>query len=413
MPTTESNGKCDATRQAREEFSGSFKRQAEQIEKLAEGLKLLQNEQQRLEEAAFDLLEPLENTAASGDPTKGSPASNILSSVRQLMATTYAGQVFEVLAEEAARMSIRAAVFDVRGRAAWGSSASGFDPELSGETLRTLVVPLNQDGPFRQAFETAEAVKTNAESLERNRNVLAKLGPAANARILLLPVRSAGCVAAIFYADTGERRDSTLIDSLKVLVEFAGAQLDRLMVLSGGLSDIEAVPAEVEAGTVSEPATAAPDSQGEAGEPEAASSPESPEVAAAESSFAEPSEEESSALAPETAEPSDHQQSSSEAPEVAHLSDEEQRVHRDAQRFSRLLVSEIELYNKNMVEEGRRNKDLYQRLKKDIDRSRVTYEKRFANTVANQVDYFHEDLVRTLAENDPTLLGTGYPGPSV
>ncbi|HVB28532.1 MAG TPA: hypothetical protein VNG91_01855, partial [Terriglobia bacterium] len=82
-------------------------------------------------------------------------------------------------------------------------------------------------------------------------------------------------------------------------------------------------------------------------------------------------------------------------------------------RFSKLLVSEIELYNKNSVAEGRRNKDLYQRLEKDIKRSRETYEKRFAHTVAKQVDYFHEELVKTLAENDPMLLGSGYPGPSV
>ena len=78
-----------------------------------------------------------------------------------------------------------------------------------------------------------------------------------------------------------------------------------------------------------------------------------------------------------------------------------------------MLVSEIELYNKSSVEEGRRNKDLFQRLKKDINRSRETYEKRFARTVAKEVDYFHEELVRTLAQNDPVLLGSGYPGPTV
>lgn len=92
---------------------------------------------------------------------------------------------------------------------------------------------------------------------------------------------------------------------------------------------------------------------------------------------------------------------------------EEQKVDRDARRFSKPLVSEIELYNKEKVAVGRQNKDLYERLKKDTDCSRQTYEMRFGGTLAKQVDYFHEELVRALAQNDPSLLGSDYPGPSV
>lgn len=94
-------------------------------------------------------------------------------------------------------------------------------------------------------------------------------------------------------------------------------------------------------------------------------------------------------------------------------SEEEQKVHHDARRFSKLLVSEIELYNKEKVAAGRQNKDLYERLKKNIDRSRQTYEMRFGGTVAKQLDYFHDELVRALAQNDPLRLGSDYPGPSV
>jgi hypothetical protein len=52
-------------------------------------------------------------------------------------------------------------------------------------------------------------------------------------------------------------------------------------------------------------------------------------------------------------------------------------------------------------------------MKLDIDRSRQTFEQRFGATVGKQFDYFHDELVRTLAGNDPSLLGSGYPGPSV
>ena len=95
------------------------------------------------------------------------------------------------------------------------------------------------------------------------------------------------------------------------------------------------------------------------------------------------------------------------------LSEGDQKLHKDARRFAKLVISEIELYNKTRVAEGRKSKDIYKRLKSDIDRSRQTYEKRFGKTVGKQVDYFHEELVRILANNDLSILGSDYPGPSV
>jgi len=99
--------------------------------------------------------------------------------------------------------------------------------------------------------------------------------------------------------------------------------------------------------------------------------------------------------------------------DILQLSDEEEKVHRDAKRFAGLLVSEIELYNKAKVQDGRKSGDLYKRLKSDIDRSRQTYEKRFGKEVGKQYDYLHEELVRILAGSDAALLGSEYPGPTV
>ena len=64
----------------------------------------------------------------------------------------------------------------------------------------------------------------------------------------------------------------------------------------------------------------------------------------------------------------------------ANLSPEDADVHRKAQRFARLLVDEIKLYNQVKVAEGRKNKDLYDRLKEDIEKSRGTFQKRYGNT---------------------------------
>ena len=92
------------------------------------------------------------------------------------------------------------------------------------------------------------------------------------------------------------------------------------------------------------------------------------------------------------------------------VGEDERRLHNDARRFARLLVSEIKLYNEPKVKEGRSRGDLYDRLREDIDRSRQMYDKRVAPPVAARHDYFHQELVNTLAEGDPAKLGTTYPG---
>ncbi|HVF27408.1 MAG TPA: GAF domain-containing protein [Pyrinomonadaceae bacterium] len=93
--------------------------------------------------------------------------------------------------------------------------------------------------------------------------------------------------------------------------------------------------------------------------------------------------------------------------------DEEKQSHNAARRFARLLVSEIKLYNEQKVKEGRVEGDLYSRLREDIDRSRQMYDKRIAPEVTGRYDYFHQELVNTLAEGDPSKLGESYPGATV
>jgi hypothetical protein len=94
-------------------------------------------------------------------------------------------------------------------------------------------------------------------------------------------------------------------------------------------------------------------------------------------------------------------------------SEEERRLHNDARRFARLLVSEIKLYNEQKVTDGRSHSDLYQRLREYIDRSREMYDKRVNPEVAQRYDYFHDELVTTLAEGDEVKLGSAYPGATV
>ncbi len=83
----------------------------------------------------------------------------------------------------------------------------------------------------------------------------------------------------------------------------------------------------------------------------------------------------------------------------------DERRHDEARRFARLLVSEIKLYNESKVEQGRRERDVYDRLKEDIDRSRQMYDDRVPEDVRNGTNYFYEELVRILADGDSGALG--------
>jgi hypothetical protein len=109
----------------------------------------------------------------------------------------------------------------------------------------------------------------------------------------------------------------------------------------------------------------------------------------------------------------DAESSKSSFPREVEPPSEEEQFHADAKRFARLLVSEIKLYNEQAVAEGKANRDLYIRLKRDVDRSREMYEKRVSPVVARKIDYFHDEVIRILADNDPSTLGSDYPGPRV
>jgi hypothetical protein len=89
---------------------------------------------------------------------------------------------------------------------------------------------------------------------------------------------------------------------------------------------------------------------------------------------------------------------------------EEQRAHLRAQRFARVQVSEMRLFQAEAVVAGRLHRDLYSALQDSIDSAREKFRRNFVATCPSMVDYLHQELVRTLANDNPKLLGAGYPG---
>jgi hypothetical protein len=75
-----------------------------------------------------------------------------------------------------------------------------------------------------------------------------------------------------------------------------------------------------------------------------------------------------------------------------------------ARQYARLLISEIKLYHRDAVEEGQRERDLAIRLGGEIARARSLYGARVPADVPRAAEFFRDELVRTLAGGDASLL---------
>ena len=91
-------------------------------------------------------------------------------------------------------------------------------------------------------------------------------------------------------------------------------------------------------------------------------------------------------------------------------SGEEERVHLKAQRFARVAVAQMRLQDAAAVHAGAAQKNLYGTLRSRIESARIAMREQFIDTCPGMVDYLHRELIRSLANDDPELLGENYPG---
>jgi hypothetical protein len=101
------------------------------------------------------------------------------------------------------------------------------------------------------------------------------------------------------------------------------------------------------------------------------------------------------------------------APAAAAAPDEPGPLHLRARRFARVEVAKLCLFEAGAVRAGRAQRNLYEALRNSIDAARETFRQSFLAPCPGIPDYLHLELVRTLANDDPELLGKTYPGPLV
>jgi hypothetical protein len=97
--------------------------------------------------------------------------------------------------------------------------------------------------------------------------------------------------------------------------------------------------------------------------------------------------------------------------DIDSLPDDLKELHKKAKRFAKVTVQDLAMYKKAEIAKGLENRDLYKRLKDEIDRSKATYDKRFDKIAGHNVDYLYDEIVRVLTKDDPGALGD-YPYPT-
>lgn len=382
------------------------------------------------------VMEEIAAEAPTSEPTADSHSSNVASgtgsadlarAVAEIQLGTSQKEILRALLDTSARYAARVALFVVKGNHATGWQARGF---ANSDDVKDFALDENAQAVVRAI---GHKVAANATVADMDARFLRDFGAPASGEARILPLILKDKVAALVYADGGTGT-AGLFDtgSLELLVLSTGAWLEVNSLRKQAQANVDNCSAEMPAhqSPANQPpaqqaaqpapafndpfashapafatghAKAAAASAGEASAPvpsaavEAAIPTMSAAVAEMDPALAEPlpiGQAEAAAMP--------------EAPPAPAMSPEDQDVHRKAQRFARLLVDEIKLYNQAKVAEGRKNKDLYDRLKETIEKSRSTYQKRYGNTVAASANYFQHEIIRSLAEDDLSIMGANF-----
>jgi hypothetical protein len=280
-------------------------------------------------------------------PAPGASPSDLLNAAAaSIYESGSQAEILRRLLEGEARFAGRVALFVVKGNAISGWQGIGFEDN---DAIKNLSVKAGS-GLVGKAIQARHPA--GGSSQEFDAGFIRAMKSPIDDQCMVLPLVVKDKVAAVIYADAGTVPGGTLDASgLEALTRFAAIWLELAALRKAGGSAMEDVSqAQPAASMVSAPASA----------PAAAGS-------------------------------------------------DEDELHKKARRFAKLLVEEIKLYNQPRVEEGRQHKDLYDRLKVDIEKSRSTYDKRYAESAVASSDYFTQELIRILADNDVSLMGAGFP----
>ena len=333
---------------------------------------------------------PASAQTGAGSPVQGGHATgNLVQAIASIHAGTTQKEILRALLEVASAYGSRIALFVVKAGAATGWQCRGLGGD---DTVKDFPLDLTT-GPAAHAYQNRVVAPANIAEMDPR--FVKQFGGPENEQVMVLPLVLKDKVAAVLYADGGP---DGLLDgpSLEVLVLTTSAWLEVTSLRKQMNKEIADAATSMAA-----PVAAPVQAVSSFSDPFAGHTPKhiAPKAAPEPEPAAEVVEVAHAATAAASAPATDP---------FAGMSPDDADTHRKAQRFARLLVDEIKLYNQAKVSEGRRNKDLYDRLKEDIEKSRSTFQKRYGNTAAASGDYFQREVLRSLADDDTSVMGANF-----
>jgi hypothetical protein len=270
--------------------------------------------------------------------------------LRRLRKSEPGAEMHTALVEGAGMFCQRAALFVVDGQMLRCDGSRDFAADASGQ-LADTVIPLASAPALVSAVEGADTVIAMRTAAELSEQLAGFFGENPEKKTGLFPIVCRGKTAGVLCADGGEGEAD--IPGLELMTMLAGVTLE-----ARAAAPQQPAPAEVP-------------------------------------------------LAPQVLRVAAYEADWSQVPE------KDRALHMRAQRFARVQVAEMRLYQAQAVRKGRSTGDLYSTLKDKIDAARESFRTDFLAPCASMTDYLHLELVRTLANDDASLLGQGYPGPLV
>ena len=296
-----------------------------------------------------------EDARAEARATELAAGERLVEAVRTIDGAHSLSEILDALASRAGREAARVGVLLVRGGVLRGWRFIGFEAAL--DEASAFDLPLEEGGVIADAVGSGEAVSADSSQGTAVPS-FAKLGP--GREMLAVPIGMNGQVVAVLYADQagddparpGHAEPLVWPAILEVLARHATRCLETVTAFRAAqiLTKRSETPtaARVPGGSIG----------GQASAPAAATS---------------------------EAGPGDQDEA--------------------ARRYARLLIADIRLYHEPELIAGRRDRDVAVRLGGEISRARVLYEQRVPAHIRGATDHFHAELVRTLANGDPSLLG--------
>jgi hypothetical protein len=217
---------------------------------------------------------------------------------------------------------------------------------------KNILMPDSLDTSLKFVFEKGEIYYGNTDTFSEEYILLKKLEPPETNTIFVLPLKVKGKPMAVVYIDNKGEEISNK-DLLEILVEVVSMSLDLLPIKKWITASFEQKKGKKTEKIIGEDST------------------------------------------------------KEEIEEVAPLSEEEMKEHKNAQRLSRVIISDIISYNRDKIDEGIQRGNIYKYIKTEIDQASAHFYNKVDEKIWKRENYFEQDLIEKVAKGDKKLLD-GY-----